>query len=73
MVQAVKSVEALEQEWSTNDRWNAIERGYSAGDVVRLRGSVHVEHSLARVGAGKLWKRIAEDDYVCALGAMTGG
>ena len=72
MAQAGKSVEALEQEWSTDARWNSIERGYSAADVVRLRGSVHVEHSLARAGAEKLWKRAVEDDYVSALGAMTG-
>ena len=72
MAQAGKSVEALEQEWSTDARWKSIERGYSAADVVRLRGSVHVEHSLARAGAEKLWKRAIEDDYVSALGAMTG-
>lgn len=72
MAKAVKSAQALEQEWSKDPRWNAIERGYGAEDVVRLRGSVHVEHSLARAGAEKLWRRIVEDDYVSALGAMTG-
>ena len=72
MAQAAKSAQALEQQWAEDPRWNGIERGYSAEDVVRLRGSVPVEHSLARMGAEKLWKRIVEDDYVNALGAMTG-
>jgi isocitrate lyase len=55
------------------DRWDGIERAYKEEDVRRLRGSVHVEHTLARLGAERLWKLLQEEDYVAALGAMTGG
>jgi isocitrate lyase len=55
------------------ERWDGIERGYTDKDVGRLRGSVHVEHTLARLGAERLWQLLNEDDYVAALGAMTGG
>src|SRR5688572_3863148 len=54
-------------------RWSGIERDYTAEDVVRLRGSVRIEHSLARLGAEKLWGLLAEEEYVNALGAITGG
>ena len=55
------------------DRWDGIERPYTDEDVQRLRGSVPVEHTLARLGAERLWELLAERDYVAALGAMTGG
>jgi len=55
------------------ERWDGIERTYSEEDVRRLRGSVHVEHTLARLGAERLWQLLKEQDYVAALGAMTGG
>jgi isocitrate lyase len=55
------------------ERWDGIERTYSEEDVRRLRGSVHVEHTLARLGAERLWQLLQEEDYVAALGAMTGG
>jgi isocitrate lyase len=55
------------------ERWDGIERGYTDEDVRRLRGSVPVEHTLARVGAERLWSLLQEKDYVAALGAMTGG
>src|SRR5919199_1982373 len=55
------------------ERWDGIERGYTDEDVRRLRGSVHVEHTLARLGAERLWSLLQERDYVAALGAMTGG
>jgi isocitrate lyase len=55
------------------ERWDGIERAYTDEDVRRLRGSVHVEHSLARLGAERLWQLLHEEDYVAALGAMTGG
>ena len=55
------------------ERWDGIERTYSEEDVRRLRGSVHVEHTLARLGAERLWQLLQEQDYVAALGAMTGG
>jgi len=71
MVQDV--ARALETEWSTNDRWRGIERTYTGEDVVRLRGSVVEEHTLARVGAERLWGLILGDEPVRALGALTGG
>jgi isocitrate lyase len=55
------------------ERWDGIERTYNEEDVRRLRGSVHVEHTLARLGAERLWQLLQEQDYVAALGAMTGG
>jgi isocitrate lyase len=54
-------------------RWDGIERTFTDEDVRRLRGSVHVEHTLARLGAERLWRLLQADDYVAALGAMTGG
>ncbi|MDQ6618761.1 MAG: isocitrate lyase [Pseudomonadota bacterium] len=62
----------LRKDWAENPRWKGIQRGYSAEDVVRLRGSVHVEHTLARRGAEKLWKLVTEEPFVHTLGAMTG-
>ncbi|MDM5147113.1 isocitrate lyase [Candidatus Persebacteraceae bacterium Df01] len=69
-----QAVEKLQQEWRENPRWQNIERPYSAEDVLRLRGSVMVEHTLARLGAEKLWQRVNEggDSYVNSLGALTG-
>jgi isocitrate/methylisocitrate lyase len=55
------------------DRWDGIDRAYTEDDVRRLRGSIHVEHTVARLGAERLWSLLEEDDYVAALGAMTGG
>jgi isocitrate lyase len=55
------------------DRWDGIERPYTEDDVERLRGSVQVEHTLARLGAERLWSLLQEREYVAALGAMTGG
>jgi isocitrate lyase len=55
------------------DRWNGIERLYTDDDVQRLRGSIRVEHTLARLGAERLWQLLQDEDYVAALGAMTGG
>jgi isocitrate lyase len=55
------------------DRWNGIERLYAEEDVERLRGSIRVEHTLARLGAERLWQLLQDEDYVAALGAMTGG
>src|SRR5450759_5657809 len=65
-------VERLKKEWAENPRWKGIKRGYSAEDVVRLRGSVHIEHTLAKRGADKLWKLLNEEPFVNALGALTG-
>jgi isocitrate lyase len=68
----VQAAAELKKEWETNPRWKNIKRGYSAEEVVRLRGSVHVEHSLARRGAERLWKSLHDKPYVNALGALTG-
>src|SRR6266576_2326346 len=62
----------LKKEWAENPRWKGIKRGYTAEDVVRLRGSVQIEHTLARRGAEKLWKLVNEEPFVSTLGAMTG-
>ncbi|MEY3713663.1 MAG: hypothetical protein RL321_1283 [Pseudomonadota bacterium] len=68
----LKTADELQREWSTSPRWNGVQRGYSAQDVVRLRGTVAIEHSLARLGAEKLWRNMATQPYVNALGALTG-
>jgi isocitrate lyase len=68
-----QDVEALEQEWATNPRWKGIERTYTAADVVALRGSMPLRHTLAEYGADQLWTLLTGPDYVNALGAMTGG
>ncbi len=67
-----EQIQELENEWRTNSRWQGITRGYSAAEVVNLRGSVQVEHTLARRGAEKLWQYLQEDEACCALGAVTG-
>jgi isocitrate lyase len=68
-----EQVQALERRWETEERWAGIERPYSAEDVVRLRGSVQVEHTLARRGAERLWDQLHGADHVAALGALSGG
>lgn len=65
-------VNQLEQNWAAHPRWQGLTRPYSAADVVRLRGSVRVEHTLARLGAERLWQLLHGEDYVAALGALTG-
>jgi len=62
----------LQKDWDTNPRWAGIKRGYSGADVVRLRGSVAIEHTLAKRGAEKLWTLLADEPFVNALGALTG-
>jgi isocitrate lyase len=68
-----RSAELLQREWETDARWSGIERDFTAEDVVRLRGSVRIEHSLARRGAERLWQLLHEAEPVRALGALTGG
>src|SRR5579862_5534838 len=63
---------AIEHDWKTNPRWRGIERPYTAEDVLRLRGSIHIEHTLARMGAERLWELLHNEPYVPALGAMSG-
>src|SRR3954454_3510852 len=67
-----QQIQALEQDWEENPRWQGVKRGYSAADVVRLRGSVQIEHTLAKRGAEKLWNLCKERPFVNSLGAMTG-
>src|SRR5450432_1586718 len=67
-----QQVAALEKDWAANPRWKGIKRTYSAADVVRLRGSVQVEHTLARRGAEKLWNLVNTEPFVNTLGALTG-
>src|ERR1700716_4618768 len=64
--------DCLNYDWATNSRWKGVERPYTAEDVLRLRGSVHIEHTLARMGAERLWELVKTEPYVNALGAMTG-
>jgi len=63
----------LQEQWDNDPRWAGIERPYSAEEVIRLRGSLQIEHTLARKGSEKLWKLINEEPFVNALGALTGG
>jgi isocitrate lyase len=62
----------LQKEWSDSARWRGIKRGYTAEDVVKLRGSLQVEHTLAKRGSEKLWRLINEEPFVNSLGALTG-
>ena len=66
------SAEQIALDWENSPRWNGIRRNYTAEDVVRLRGTVHIEHSIARRGAERLWKSLNREDFVNALGALTG-
>jgi len=63
---------ALEKNWQGNLRWQAVVRPYSAEEVIRLRGSIHIEYTLARLGAERLWNLLHAEPYVAALGALTG-
>ncbi|GGE72702.1 isocitrate lyase [Priestia taiwanensis] len=65
-------IQQLQESWELDTRWKGIERPYSAEDVIRLRGSIDMEHTLARRGAEKLWNLLHTEDYVHALGALTG-
>jgi isocitrate lyase len=67
-----QQIAALEKDWADNPRWKGIKRPYTAAEVVNLRGSVQIEHTLAKRGAEKLWKSIHTEPFVNALGALTG-
>lgn len=62
----------LEKKWQEDERWKGIERGYSAEEVIKLQGSVVIEQTIAKRGANRLWKSLHEEDFVNALGALTG-
>ncbi len=66
------AAQAIAQEWSSNPRWRGVERPYTADDVLRLRGSIHIEHTLARMGAERLWDLLQTEPYINSLGAMSG-
>lgn len=67
-----EQVQALQHDWDTNPRWKGVVRNYTAEDVVRLRGSIQIEHTLAKRGAEKLWDLVNNEPFVNALGALTG-
>ncbi|MEM9990436.1 MAG: isocitrate lyase, partial [Bacteroidota bacterium] len=65
-------VQQLQSDWATNPRWEGITRPYTAEDVLRLRGSVEIEYSLAKQGAQKFWHKLHTEHFVAGLGALTG-
>ncbi len=65
-------IKCMQADWSTNQRWKGVKRGYEPADVLRLRGTVKIEYSLARQGAEKLWRHMATEPFVNSLGALTG-
>ncbi|HUP45953.1 MAG TPA: isocitrate lyase [Thermoanaerobaculia bacterium] len=71
-LKAIRDSKTIEQDWETSRRWDGIRRTYSAEDVLRLRGSVEIRHTLAEMGAERLWQLLESEPYVSALGALTG-
>jgi isocitrate lyase len=71
-VKSLPTADDLRRTWAESPRWRGVQRGYEAADVVRLRGTVPVEHSIARITAEKLWRYLNEKPFVNALGALTG-
>jgi isocitrate/methylisocitrate lyase len=69
---STQTASELNKQWQSDARWTGILRPYSGEDVARLRGSIHVEHTLARLGAERLWTLLHTEPYVSALGALTG-
>ena len=67
-----RTAQVIKKDWLENPRWKGVRRDHTPDDVVRLQGTLRVEYSLARYGADKLWKSITTEDYVHALGALTG-
>ncbi|MFS1513376.1 isocitrate lyase [Chengkuizengella sp. SCS-71B] len=68
----MKRIQNLELSWQIDERWNDITRPYTAEEVIKLRGSMDIEHTLAKEGSKKLWKLMQSESYVNALGALTG-
>ncbi len=66
------NIQFILEDWKNNPRWEGIERPYSPEDVTKLRGTVQIEHTLAKLGAKKLWSKLNTQDFVCGLGALTG-
>ena len=67
-----QQIQALTKDWAENPRWKNVKRNYSAEEVVRLRGSVQIDHTLAKRGSEKLWNLLHTEPFVNALGALTG-
>ncbi|MDZ7681972.1 MAG: isocitrate lyase [Fodinibius sp.] len=68
----MNAAKKIQNEWNTNSRWKGIKRNYTAEEVTKLQGSVVLRHSLAELGAERLWMLLHEEDFVAALGALTG-
>src|SRR5881409_307799 len=71
-LKAARDSKQIERDWENNPRWDGITRDYTADDVLRLRGSIDVEHTFAKIGADRLWELLQDEPYVNALGALTG-
>ncbi len=71
-LKAVRDAKQIERDWENNPRWDGITRDYTAEDVLRLRGSIDIEQTLAELGANRLWEMLQDEPYVNALGALTG-
>jgi isocitrate lyase len=71
-LKAVRDPKQIERDWESNPRWDGITRDYTAEDVLRLRGSIDIEQTLADLGANRLWEMLRDEPYVNALGALTG-
>jgi isocitrate lyase len=71
-LKAVRDAKQIERDWENNPRWDGVTRDYTAGDVLRLRGSIDIEHTLAEMGADRLWDLLNDEPFVTALGALTG-
>ena len=67
-----QQIQTLNKDWAENPRWKGVKRNYTAEDVVNLRGSVQIEHTLAKRGSEKLWNLLHTEPFVNALGALTG-
>jgi isocitrate lyase len=72
LAQYVLAQDCINHDWANNPRWKGVTRPYTAEDVLRLRGSIHIEHTLAGMGAERLWELLQTESYVHALGAMSG-
>jgi isocitrate lyase len=72
MATRAEQIAALQHDWDSNPRWKGVTRNYTAQDVVRLRGSLAIEHTIAKRGAEKLWDLVNNEPFVNALGALTG-
>ncbi|EAY23949.1 isocitrate lyase [Microscilla marina] len=68
----IDKINEIIKDWSTNPRWKGIERPYTAEEVVKLQGSYRIEHTIAKLGAETLWRKMQSQDYVAGLGCLTG-